>query len=153
MKTVLCVFMVLLVGICTAQERKTEPFKGCNKIVIVNEADAQTNFKNTITILLEHGYSIESKDEEYHTIKTQPINIKKSIITCFFNILAKDSCIVVTGMFNSNISLNLGGANATNSYFEIVNKSLPGSDYRKSFNEMVTVSGKFPGTLYYELKP
>lgn len=150
MKLQILSFLLLAFITSTAQNRKPEPFKGANKIVVVNTSDAQTNFKTAITALLEHGYSIERKDDEYFTIKTQPRTIPKSIITCFFNLYIKDSTIIISGMYDSNMGMNVGLFSSRTSFQDIVNKGMYDSDYKKAFAAMRKLSALFPGTVYYE---
>lgn len=60
--------------------------------------------------LVDEGYTIRDKDEEYGTVTTDPNPAESINVSQVINFRVKDSTITVSGRFMLNVSINGGGA-------------------------------------------
>lgn len=128
---------------------QTEPTKGVTQIIIKDSLSASENYKSTINILLDYGFSIDIKDPEYGLIKTQIKPIKGSG-NFFLNIRNKDNEIIITGMVNAGMDINLGIVVAKDEYSQITYRGMKGSILMKAFEAMNVFAANIKGEIEYK---
>lgn len=114
--------------ISTAQKTDSIPFKGATKIIVKNELSAEANYKLIISKLLDDGFVISAKDNEYFTVKTEEKDIKKSTYKYLLDIRAKDKEILFSGKYRTGVEITVGGTSSnTNKLEQIEYKNWAGN--------------------------
>lgn len=125
-----------------------KPPKKTWKILIRNDKSSEENFTLVGKTIVENDFQIEKKDKEFLSIQTSAKNLEKLNALYYFNLLMKDSLIILTGMSKINLTLNYGGVTSESSYDKIINKGMSGSIARESFNEMWKFALLIPKSEY-----
>jgi len=146
MKRTLLILLLLPFALI-AQKQESIVFKGATKITVKNNLTADENYKLAINKLLDNGFSIESKDAEYKTIKTQIRKIGNWTYKGFLNIRAKENEIIFSGMFDSGIEINVGGVTTKSTFEPIVYKNSGGN--KMVFKDMENTALMFSMPLNY----
>lgn len=145
MKNLILICFVCFVSISFGQSNMMENVpKKTWKIIINNKKDIAENFYLIGEKLIENDFSIEKKDKDFYTIQSSQKNLDKLNVSYYLKFVAKDSAIVLTGMFKMNITLNLGSVTSESSYDNIVNKGMKGSPIKESFIAMLKFAKLFP---------
>lgn len=110
--------------------------KKTTQIILNNNLGKSENLKYLIESLLDYGYSIEQKDEEYGTVNTDIRPLKGLNVSYFLTARAKDNQIILTGKFIINLSVRIGQVETKPSFSDITNKGMKGSANNKSFATM-----------------
>jgi len=139
-------YLLFLPLLTFAQE---SPSKGVNRIVVGNTNTAFENYKLIIPVLLDAGYQIEKRDDEYRTVQTQYRLIKGKAVNVQFNFIAKDSAIIVSGTSISTVGISTYSANLP---YQIEYRGMKGSEIRNAFEAMNGVAAKLGGQLSFEKK-
>ncbi|RZK67263.1 MAG: hypothetical protein EOO85_25765 [Pedobacter sp.] len=81
-----------------AQKQDTTIFIGAKKIVVKNTATAKDNYTAAGVRLINNGYSIDKKDQEFNLITSQPKEIegRNYYRQLIFEVIAKDNEIIIT---------------------------------------------------------
>ena len=110
--------------------------KKTSKIILENDLSKDDNFSHVIETLLDNDFSIEDKDEEYGTIKTDLEKVDGLNASYHFIFRAKENQIIVRGEYIIHATINYGGAESKPSFSDIENRGSRGSVPKKSFTAM-----------------
>jgi len=141
-----------LSGYCQAVKHDLNGIpKKANKISILNSKTAEENYIQAGKILVQNGYGLKTSNKEFGQFETTPKPMKRSKVwTAMFNIVVADSLIIVTGQFNTGISIGFGsGVRNEASYNEIKNMGRSGIYDNSAFYEMIDLALKFGDNLKY----
>lgn len=115
MKKILLSFLATLPFIGFAQKQDSTIFNGAKKIIIKNDASAEDNYTSTGVRLVNTGYSIDKKDQEFNLItsKAKEIEGRNYYRQLIFEVVAKDSEVIITPKTRrlNNVMGNLGSEN------------------------------------------
>lgn len=146
---ILTAFLLILATTTHAQELKPKTFKNANRIAVRTALPADSNYRMVLNSIIDNGYSIDNKDAELKTVRTQPKSMKYGT-TYFYNIVARDSLIYISGVFNMNTNINAGMFTATSSDTQIADKGIPGSEFRKTYAAMENFAKLLGGEILYQ---
>jgi len=116
--------------------------KGTTKIIIKTGLNKTDNYLQIGQTLNENDFQIDRVDKDFLTITTVPKSSKNSSYSYILNFLCKDSLVILTGRFMSNMTLDLGSIEIPPSYETIINKGQGGSMYKESFKCMIEFATK-----------
>lgn len=115
MKKLILLFILAFPLSTLAQKQDTLIFNGANKIVVKNSASAKENYTAAGVRLVNTGYSIDKKDQEFNLITSQPKEIegRNYYRQLVFEVIAKDNEIIITPKTKrlNNAMGNLGSEN------------------------------------------
>jgi hypothetical protein len=126
--------------------------KGVNRIIISNTKSAAENFTDIQNILIDNGYAIARKDDEFHTVRTEPVTPKKTASSNFYNFVARDSSIILSGFYKPLVMLTIGYTRPDANTSMIENKGMKGSIVKDAFVAMDKMAHLIQGTISYEKK-
>lgn len=138
MKIKILALLGLLVPIAAMSQ--TEPMKGATRITVNTSDVAATNYKMTLTKLLDLGIFIEAKDPELFTIRTQLKRLPKTSGSFFLNIRCKDDIILISGKVKAGFDINVGSVKTVDDFDDISNKGMNGSILKSAFTAMNTIA-------------
>lgn len=98
-----------------AQKQDSIPFSGAKKIIVKNAVAAKDNYTSAGVRLINTGYSIDKKDQEFNLITSQPKEIegRNYYRQLIFEVIAKDNELIITPKTKrlNNAMGNLGSEN------------------------------------------
>ena len=132
-----------------SQKTDTIPFKKAAKIIIKNNLTAAENFKQCGLALIEKGYMIGEKDEQFGQISSQPIKTTFGHEVIF--LVAKDNEIQIIGRFKNGNVVQVVGWMKTESSATPVTYGISQYDKEK-FNHLINLAKviKSDSLLYSE---
>lgn len=119
--------------------------KGDSKI-LVQVADTSNLLNRLVMYLYEHGYTVAQKDPALGFVATDEKGL--GAVSLKVNALVKDSTIVFTSMWASNISLDLGGVKSERNFSPVKYGGMKGSDYRLTWDETAKIAKAFGEVTY-----
>ena len=142
MKSVL--FLTLLLISFKSFSQDIEIPKKTWKIIVHTSLNKSDNFKSIGQFLIDNDCTIDKSNADFCTLATGAVPVKKSTIVNYYNIVCRDSAVVITGLLNTNISIELYGVKSESSLDKISFTGGAGSLYKKSFNAMNELAKKIP---------
>lgn len=125
------------------------PVKGTKRIIITTQDSASMNYKRTLLQLLESGLSIDAKDSDLFTIRTQVSALRKTSGSYFLNIYCRNNQIIVSGKVKLGFDIDFGGVKTVDDFTDIVNKGMKGSIQKIAFDTMNELSLKIGSEISY----
>jgi hypothetical protein len=113
---------------------------GVTKISITTGLGKSDNYNMIINTLLDNDYQIDRADDKFYTVSTMPKPHPRLNMSCKFNFVARDSTILLSGMYMINASIDIGAASIEPSYSIIQNKGQTGSPMKEAFREMLKLA-------------
>lgn len=150
MKKILLVILALI-PLLTRAQTDTAALRGAKKIIVKTNLPAKDNFDWISRYLLDQGFDIDSRDNELLTIRTQEKNYKRTNITYYLNIRAKDNEIVVSGKYKSGQESHANGTITTDVYRDIENKGIGWAARKLTFKAINDFCKKMNKPLTYSL--
>ena len=114
------------------------------KIIVHTSMNKSDNYKAMGQFLIDNDCTIEKNNAEFGTYSTGAVPVKKSTVVNYYSIVCKDSVVVITGLMNANMSIELYGVKADSGTDKISFSGGAGSLYKKSFNAMNELAIKIP---------
>jgi hypothetical protein len=121
-----------------------------NCIIITDSLTQQDYFKKITELLFESGYGVLNSDKEIGTITTGEKAFKNGTVK--LNILIKDYRVVLRGDWKDNISIELYGVTAEQSWAVITHKGMKNSPYLNAWNEMNKIAVQIGSKREYLVK-
>ena len=144
MKTTTLMALLLLslpvFGQMPAKQWKAIP-KNTTSIEINNSNTASQNFKLVSETLLDNNFEITKRDKELGTITTGFKALPRAG-TYKLNARCKNNKIIISGQFNSGISIEMYGVRSENEVIDIEKTGSYKSTYGRAFGEMYNFSQK-----------
>jgi hypothetical protein len=130
-------FLLLFSFNLSAQTNIKHVPKKVTKIILTTDQNQESNFDYMMNTLLDNGYTIEKRDSEYGTIKTDPQPLSgQNNCNYFFNIRVKDNQIIISGQYIFNAAISYGVVTSTPSWDNIINIGMNGSVNKITFIHM-----------------
>lgn len=133
-----------------AQKIDSIVFKKAQKIIVKNSHTAAENFKIAGMALIDKGYMISSKDEQFNQITSGPI--KANFAVQFIYVIAKDNEIDITSRSKSTTTFSVTGFSVNDPAFEPVVYSKNNDNVIERFKNMTDLAKLIGGDkiLYSE---
>jgi hypothetical protein len=106
------------------------------------------SFREAMMTCMNSGYTIAVKDDSLKFFSTT-LRANKHGDEIVLHLRIKDSVAVITGDFNSNITLDLGGVSAKMGITQIEFRGMRGSAYGQSWNSMDDFAKLFGKPISY----
>jgi uncharacterized protein YpmS len=108
MKSAFIILMTLFAwASASAQRVDSVVFKKARKVIIKNQHTAAENFKIAGTALIEKGYMIGNKDEQFNQLISEPIKTYEAAMVIYATV--KDNEIDITAKYKHTSTLQLTG--------------------------------------------
>jgi len=106
MKNLLLVIALVFAGLsASAQRIDSVVFKKARKIIIMNQHTAAENFKIAGTAMIEKGFMIGSKDEQFNQLVSEPIRTYEAAMIIYATV--KDNEIDLTAKYKHTSTVQL----------------------------------------------
>ena len=122
---------------------ETEYPRKAYKIIVKNNLSADENYVLVGKTLLDNDWVIESKDKDFHTIKTAIREMYKSRTGSYFlNFTIKDKAIAIMGQCYVDLTMRIGFVESTNASYKISYKGMDGNLNKNAFLKMADFAKK-----------
>jgi hypothetical protein len=118
--------------------------------VIIYQGDNKITFDQTLKLLFDNGYSVLAINKETGIISTEEKTFINGIIK--LNLMIGDSLIILRGSFKSDLSIEVSGVKAENTWEIISYRGQRKSIARNAWDEIMKIASAFPGDKKYLMR-
>lgn len=125
------------------------PPKKSSKIIVLTKDTSNTAINQIARALFEHGYTIDTKDEQLKQIVTKERPNKNSITLTKIRASINDTAIVFTGVMAIAVEFNLGGVTTKQNFDPVTYSGLKKSYMMEAWNELDAIARQFGDKIVY----
>lgn len=141
------IFLMMLPMIVFGQPKWNELPKGATKVITTVTESQEEALKKISLVLLDNSYTIEKTDKELMYLTTDWREIKYWNFQ--FTFRCKEDSVIITGMINPNISINMSGVEVEIHPFPVEKKMGSTSANGYGFMEMDRLARLIGKEVFY----
>jgi hypothetical protein len=136
-------YIILIIATCAcltaiAQKKDSVLFKHAAKIILTNNKNVSDNFKSAGMALIDAGYMIGSKDEQFGQITSGQIKLDWGQQIIY--VIVKDNEVIITSKYRSYNKIKIISSANNESEYEPISYSKNNDTNINCFSNMVKVA-------------